>query len=148
MASEISRIEAWLYARLSGDTGAGGLAGLVNNRLYPYQATQGATYPLVIYSLQAGRDVQGLGTNRVMTRPLYLVKVISKGAPNDAARNAADRIDELLNVASSVKDGYVFSSRRVQSISYLESDTMQMANVTANFRHVGGLFRIECYPSG
>jgi hypothetical protein len=69
VASEVSRIESWIYSLLIGDTGAGGVATLVNNRVYPYQATQKAAYPLVLYSLQAGSDVQGLGTNRVMTRP-------------------------------------------------------------------------------
>jgi hypothetical protein len=143
VASEVSRIEGWIFARFISDVGAGGLATLVNNRISPYQASQGTAYPLVVYSLQAGSDVQGLGTNRVMTRPIYLAKVISRGAPNDAARSAADRIDVLLNVASSVKDGYVFSSRRVQPISFQESD-----DANTIYRHVGGLFRIECYPSG
>lgn len=146
MASEISRIESWIYSRLSSDTGVDRLNTLVNGRIYPYLIPQGVVaangYPSVIYSLQAGRDVQGLGTNRLMTRPLYLVKVISRGAPNTAAKSAADRIDALLTVASSVKDGYVFSGRREQSISYLETDNQ----TSTAYRHIGGLFRIECYP--
>lgn len=144
MSNEVVRIDSWISSRLLGDNGVGGVATLLNNRVYAYIAPQGAAYSLVIFSHQAGRDVQGLGTNRVITRPLYLVKVISQGAPNAAAKSAADRIDERLTVAASVKDGYVFSGRREQSISFVEVDDA----TKTQYWHVGGLWRIECYPNG
>lgn len=149
MASEVSRIEKWLYSKLSGDTGAGGVNTLVNGRIYAYLATQGAAYPLVLYSLQSDRDVQGVGTNRVKTNALYLIKVISKGAPTTAAHSAIDRIDELIGKAvRETSDGYVFTGRREESISYLETDeTSQAGSAGSQFRHVGGLFRIEAYPA-
>ena len=147
MPSEVVRIESWLSSRLLGDTGSSGLFGIVNGRIYPYLIPQGVVaaggHPAVVYSFQAGRDVQGLGTNRVMTRPLYLVKVISNGAPNAAAKSAADRIDERLTVAASAKDGYAFSGRREQSISFVEVDEA----TKAQYWHVGGLYRIEAYPT-
>lgn len=153
MASEISRVESWIYSKLVADVGPGGLNTLVGGRIFAYLAPQAINgvpiaYPLVIYNLQSSRDVQGLGTDRVMTRPLYLIKVISKGPPTDTARGAADRIDEVIGKAvANLKDGYVFSGRREQSISYLEAETASGAATTDHFRHVGGLYRIESYPA-
>lgn len=144
MANEIVRIESWLSSRLLGDNGVGGLFGLVNGRIYPYVRPQNTTLPAVVYSYQAGSDVDGLGVNRVMTRLLYLVKVISQGAPSAAAKSAADRVEERIVVASLVKDGYVFSGRRDQPFSLVENDT----ETSTVYWHVGGLFRIECYPVG
>lgn len=147
MASEVYRIESWVSSRLVGDAGPGGLNTLVGGRIFAYLAPQTwnnlpITYPLVIYNHQSGRDVQALGTKRVMTRPLYQVKVISKGAPNDAARAAADRIDVLMTVAASIKEGYVFTGRRESPIAYQEPGVTP----DVNFRHVGGLYRVEAYP--
>lgn len=154
MASEVSRIESWIYARLTADTGGSGLNTLVNGRIFPYIAPQKAdlAYPIVVYNFQAGRDVQGVGIHRVMTRPLYLIKVISKGMATEAinitARSAADRVDELIGKAVSlVHNGYVFTGRREQAVSYLETDDRSQTATQIQYRHVGGLYRIEAYPT-
>lgn len=140
MPSEVARIESWISSTLRNDSA---LNTAVGGRIFSYLAPQGATYPFVVYSFHAGRDVQGLGTSRIITRPLYLIKVITKGSSTDNSRTAADRIDELIGKAvSQVKDGYVFSARRVESISFQEEG--ETADV--QYRHVGGLFRIEAHP--
>ncbi len=63
---ESFRAEQWLYSLLAGDTGPGGVSTLVGGRIYAYLAPSGAAFPLVVYSRQAGHDVMGLGTTRIM----------------------------------------------------------------------------------
>lgn len=136
--NEVPRAEKWLYGKLSGDAT---LSTAVGGRIYGYLAPQGTAYPLVLFNLQGSRDVQGPGTNRTQTELLYQVKVISKGPHDASARTALDRIDILIGQAVHDRcDGYLFSARREQTISYHEP------NGDIRFQHTGGLYRIYCYP--
>lgn len=140
---ETFRAEQWLYSLLSGDAGAGGVNTLVGGRIYAYVAPSGAAFPLVVYSRQAGHDVMGVGTVRIMASELYQVKVIGKGATVSfgAIKAVADRIDSLLQGASgSVVDGLILSCVREQAISYVENSGSDI------YSHLGGLYRIQVTP--
>jgi hypothetical protein len=137
---ETFRAEQWLYSLLSGDTGAGGVSTLVGGRIYAYIAPSGAAYPLVVFSHQAGHDVRGVGTTRIMASMVYQVKAIGKGSAANfgAVKAVADRIDALLQGSSgSVADGYVVSCVRETPVSYVETNGSDV------FSHLGGLFRIQ-----
>jgi hypothetical protein len=136
--NEISRTEKWIFGKLSGDSA---LNTAVGGRIFGYIAPQGTGYPLVLFNLQAGRDIQGPGTSRIQSELLYQVKVISKGPADANTRTALDRIDELIGKAvHNLSDGFLFSARREQPINYHET------NGDIRFQHTGGLYRIYCYP--
>jgi len=137
---ETVRVEQWLYTILTGDTGAGKVNTLVSGRIYAYQAPEGAAFPFVVYSRQAGHDVMGVGAARIMASEVYQVKAVGKGATVSfwTIKAIADRIDEVLQGASgSVVDGRVLSCVREQIISYVENSGSDV------YSHLGGLYRIQ-----
>lgn len=131
---ESVRVEQWLYTTLTGDAT---LAAAVSTRCYGYIAPQNAIYPLLLFSMQAGTDVMGVGTARVMLTCLYQVKVI--GATNSfaALKPLADRIDAVLQGATgSVVDGAILACTREEPLSYVD------VSGETQYRHLGGLYRI------
>jgi len=140
---ETFRVEQWLYQLLSGDNGASGVHTLVNGRIYAYQAPAGAAFPFVVYSRQAGHDVMGVGTARIMASELYQIKAVGKAASVSfgTIKAIADRIDTLLQGASgTVTDGRVLSCVREQGISYVETSGSDV------YSYLGGLYRIQVQP--
>ena len=140
---ESFRVEQWLYSLLSSDTGTGGVSTLVSGRIYAYVAPSGAVFPFVIYSRQAGHDVMGVGTVRIMASEVYQVKVVGKAATValGTIKAIADRIDTLLQGATgTVVDGRVLSCVREQGISYVETSGSDV------YSHLGGLYRIQVQP--
>lgn len=137
---ETVRVEQWLYGLLTSDTGPGGVSTLVGGRVYAYVAPSEAAFPLVVYSRQAGHDVMGIGTARIMASEVYQVRVIGKAATVSfgTIKAIADRIDVLLQGANgSAVDGRILSCVREQGISYVE---VAEAGV---YSHLGGLYRIQ-----
>ncbi len=137
---ETVRVEQWLCELLTGDTGEGGVSTLVGGRIYAYVAPEGSAFPLVIYSRQAGHDVAGVGSARIMASEVYQVKVIGRAAAVlfNAIKAIADRIDSLLQGASgSVVDGQILSCVREQVVSYVENSGSDV------YSHLGGLYRIQ-----
>ncbi len=137
---ETVRVEQWLYGLLTGDGGTGGVNTLVGGRIYAYVAPEGSTFPLIIYSRQAGHDVAGVGPARIMASEVYQVKVIGKATTVAfrAIKPIADRIDTLLQGAGgTVVDGRVLSCVREQGVSYIENSGSDV------YSHLGGLYRIQ-----
>lgn len=131
---ETIRIEQWLYTLLSGDAT---LTALVGARIYAYVAAQGAAMPFVVFNLQDGSDVMGVGTARIMFDGLYQVKGINEASSFASLKPIADRIDTLLQGNSgSVLDGAILACTREQPLSYVETDEDRQ------YRHLGGLYRI------
>jgi hypothetical protein len=136
MAHEVFSAQAWLYSALTGDAE---LAAVVEERVYHAQAPEGATFPLVIFTMMSEADVQGVGTARILANPLFQVKVVTKGAPDADARTVADRIDEVVGKAvRQVQGSHTISARREGAISYVE----QQPQSGAVFHHNGGLYRL------
>lgn len=144
--SESLHIGKWIFHTLSTDTI---LAPLVGARIYSDEVAEGALFPAIVFNLQAGRDFQGTGGKRLLTRPLYQIKVIARGGGSNASASASasalpiiTRVDEILqNTKAEIYDGYVFSARREQEINYREKG----GETGSYFKHVGGLYRIDCY---
>ena len=143
--NELPAIENWLHDKLVADTE---IAAVVNQRVYKYALPQSPIYPLITYSLAADSDFQGLGTVRILTRPLYLVKVISRGAPSSLVNLAADRIDEIVgrvvkdSFISTAGDMFAISARREAAIQFMERDPAVAGTI---YFHLGGLYRLEVF---
>ena len=131
---ETTTAETWLYGVLSGDAT---LAGLVSTRIYGYLAPNSATYPLVVYQYQAGSDLMGVGTARIWSDSVYVIKAIAKAETFGTLKTIADRIDTLLHAESgSATGGSVVGCVRERAYSLVEVvDTVQL-------RHLGGIYRI------
>ena len=135
---ESARVEQWLYTVLSGDAA---LAALVSG-VYGYLAPQDATPPWVTFTHQAGTDVMGVGTARVMTSFLYQVKATGSGGSGAALKPIADRIDALLHGKSgTTADGRIISCVREQDLAMVEVDPSGV-----RWNHIGGIYRIQAQP--
>lgn len=146
--NELPAAENWLHDKLVADTE---IAAVVAARVYKYALPQSPIYPLIVYSLAADSDFQGLGTVRILTRPLYLVKVISKGSPSSLVNLAADRIDEIVGkttkdtFTSTAGDMFAVSSRREAAVQFMERDPAVAGTL---YFHLGGLYRLEVFSLG
>lgn len=137
--NELPKIEHWIKTTLAADQQ---LAEVIGGRIFAYEAGEDAQFPYIIFSPQntAGADVRVTGRTRTMTAPTYLIKVVCKGSPDNNARVAADRIDDVIGVAVNLTDlGLNFSAYREQPISYPENDG------SLRFHHLGGVYRIIAY---
>jgi len=131
---ESVRVEQWRYTTLTGDAT---LAAAVGARCYGYIAPQPAQFPFLLFAMQAGTDVMGVGTARIMLNALFQVKVI--GATNSfaALKPLADRIDAVLHGATgSVVDGAILACTREEPLAYVD------VSGETQYRHLGGLYRI------
>jgi len=146
--NELPAAENWLHDKLAND---GEVASIVGGRIYKYALPQSPLYPLITYSLASDSDFQGLGTVRILTRPLYLVKVISRGAPSSLVNLAADLIDEIIGKTtkdifiSTAGDMFAVSSRREAAVQFTERDPTVVGTI---YFHLGGLYRLELFSLG
>lgn len=146
--NELPAAENWLHDKLAGDSE---ISSIVLNRIYKYALPQSPVYPLITYSLASDSDFQGLGTVRILTRPLYLVKVISRGAPSSLVNLAADRVDEIVGkvtkdtFTSTAGDMFAVSSRREAAVQFMERDPAVAGTI---YFHLGGLYRLEVFSLG
>lgn len=132
---ENTLVETWLYGKLKNDAT---LAAKVGSRVYSYVAPATAVTPYVVFNAQSpGFDVMGVGTARVMLNCLYQVKVVVQDASFSGAKDAADRIDELLHGATGTPSGgEVLGCVREGPLAYAEvTDGIE-------YRHLGGIYRI------
>lgn len=143
--NELPAIENWLHDKLVADTE---VFSVVEDRVYKYGLPQKPRYPCIVYSLASGFDFQGLGTVRILTRPLYLVKVVSRGTPTTLVNLCADRVDELIGKAvreilvSTAGDVFALSARRESAVQFVERDSALEGSL---YFHLGGLYRMEVF---
>lgn len=130
----------------------GTLAAIVGDRIYKDEAPEAdphtgvsPVYPLVVFQLQGATDVTGAGPDgRLMTRPLYLVRVIHTDETTAAdLATAAGRVDTLLTVDTPVTitaagaEYQILSSARERPFDNSEHYQGQ------RFDALGGYYRIE-----
>jgi hypothetical protein len=97
--------ERWLYGKLSGDTGTGGVVTLVSTRIYNGVAAQGAAYPMVVYQSLSGVDVQGVGAAFIMENEIFSIKAVTQSQTYTSAETIANRINVLLHKTSGTTTG-------------------------------------------
>lgn len=140
VAHEIARAQKWIRDKVAGDDS---IIGVVVDRIYADRAPVGADVPFVLFSFQSGFDTRGNGTVRIQSNPTFQIKVVSEGPITDDVLLVADRLDTLFQEAvTEISESYVFSSRRLQPLSYVEP----RPGSTSYYTHTGGLYRLVIYP--
>jgi hypothetical protein len=103
--AESARARSWLYQTLANDAT---LTPLIGRRIYSGRAEQGATFPYVIVQLLSpGNDLIVVGSARIWSDMLWLVKAVNRGTSTAALEPIADRIDALLHAKSGTVVGGV-----------------------------------------
>jgi hypothetical protein len=140
--NELPTIEKFIYQTIVGDSV---LSSLIETRVYGYRIPRNALFPLIQFNYLAGRDVQGLGTARIMSRPLYQIKAIGREHLSSSLILIANRIDEIFqSISAELFEDLAISVRREQPLSYQE----QGGESETEFRHLGGLFRFDIQETG
>lgn len=137
--NEINIAESWIYTTLSGNAT---IAGTVGDRIFVDVAPQDAAFPLIVFALQSSFDVQGNGTHRTKTRPLYSIRFVTRGDPTPAVRSAADALDDLIGRAVHVLHAGAYISGRREQL-------YRISNTDSGIKYVqlGGLYRLEIYDA-
>jgi hypothetical protein len=139
--NEIHRAQKWIRGKLAGDAQ---ITAVVGTRIFADQARELADFPYVLFAMQTGgQDTRGVGTVRLMSLPLFQIKVVTDGPPSADVYTVADRIDELFqNAVTEISDSFVFSSRRESPVEYPEPKR----DSSEFFVHYGGSYRLYIYP--
>lgn len=136
---EVEQAKAWIYSALSANVD---ITAAVGTRIYADYVPEppaNRVYPYLLYEFIAGPDIDGLGTVRLLTEPLFQVRLVTDGRPTTATRKASKRISDVLGVAVHQLSGdFYFSARREQPISRPETDTA----TGKKYHNLGGLFRL------
>lgn len=132
--SEIVTADRWLKSVLGSDATLAALT----PKVYKLPAPQGAQLPYAAFNMLSAVDLQAVGTARVWSDMLYVVRAIFE--TNTLGGNlelAANRIDVLLQAASgSASSGVVWACVREQPFE------MEENNAGQELRHLGGIYRI------
>lgn len=136
MGHELGAIDNWTHDALAAKTN---LNTLVGGQIWRKRAKQGAVMPYCLFGFQSGQDVQGLGIVRLLTRPLFFVKLVFQGSVTSAIDTALNELDDAMGKVSAVSAGdYVISARRMSILDYEETDEKNNP-----IFHRGGLYRLE-----
>lgn len=83
--SETQQAKKWIYDSLVANTD---ITGVVSTRVFSGVADsfQSPGWPYIIYTFLAGTDVDGLGVNRIFSKPLFQVIVVSNVSPDTNVR--------------------------------------------------------------
>ena len=160
--NELVSCDQWIYETLTGDTTLAGLvatawaaaqappivpapASRPDRWVFSGVAPQGTLTPYIVFHCLSAPDVLGGFATRVMTKPLYQVKVIGKGSSFLALAAIAGQLDADLcgaDVNTTVAGVTVQGVYRERAISYPEL----VDNV--RFNHLGGLYRLIASGAG
>lgn len=118
---------------------------LVDDRIYEGFADQGESYPLILFNLQSpgnDRTVPG-GDQRMMSRGLWLVKATVEGSSYADADAIASAIDAALLGATGV---VTIGDQDYIVLSLVRERGHRMPEMTdgVQYRHSGGLYRVQC----
>lgn len=137
--TEIQQAKQWIYDSLFAETY---IQSQVSARIYADYVPEppaNRVYHYIIYNFMAGRDVDALGTSRLLSQPLFQIRVVNDGRPTAVTRKIDKRIDDVLQNAVYQQSGdYYFSARREQPIDRPELD----AGTGKHYANIGGLYRL------
>lgn len=134
--SETARARAWIFTTLTNDPT---VAGLIGNRAYHGVAPAQAQYPFVVFQmLSAGNDLMTVGTARIWSAPLFIVKAVCKGSSTRPIEAIVNRIDQLLHAGS----GAVTNGVIVECVRERPFDLPTNENGVV-FQQLGGEYRVR-----
>ena len=147
IVTELSIGESWIYQVLAGDPALDALAGgSVEGRVWPGIAPSGTPEPYIIVSLQASRDVNGLGSGlaRIFSRVSYQVVAMGPAITLGPLNAWAARIDALLHGKSgTLLDDDLSVLGRVLSSVRERPFTLPETVQGRQYRRLGGIYRLE-----
>lgn len=131
---EVNAAGDWIRAQLAADAT---LMAAVGSQVYESTAPREAVGPWITMYQQSSVDIRGVGTIRVGTNDLWMVRGCIEGTSYVPLRDIARRIDLALHGASgSVADGVVFGCVR-------ESPWRRDATDNGiEYRQQGGIYRL------
>lgn len=139
---EAQRVARYVYAALSGDTGAGGVSTLVSGRIYRDVIPQGAALPALTITVASSVDVLTLEGTRVFASVLVDVRVTGEGADYGALNTVADRADAVLQGAGGLQvDAQVVKLRREAVQAFVEEDSGKL------YSHIVATYRSEAHAA-
>lgn len=135
MADELSVAEEWIAATLAADPT---VSSYVGARIFDRPPPEGTEYPYIIFSHASNSDVRGVGTARVMSDTIYLVKAVAGTDHSDALADVAEAIESALTTAQPVAttDGYVEGCVRERMVRYTEYTDGE------TYAHRGGEYKL------
>lgn len=140
MPSDSSDVENALLAKLGAD---GALLALAPNGVYWDDAPAGSTR-FVIVSLATERDEPMFGA-RAFEDALYLVKYVALSTAAGNPKDAAARIDALLENGTLTIPGYgLMTMHREERVRVTEVDAVDRS---IRWQHRGGRYRVVVSPS-
>lgn len=133
--TEVQQAKKWIYDKLSANAD---ITTAVGTSIFADSVPTPRPTRYILYNLMAATDVDGLGTNRIITSALFQVRGVNTGTPDTTARLLDKRIDDVLQVQVSQLSGeFYYSSRRESVVDRPEYDA---ANV--RYHNLGGLYRV------
>lgn len=135
--SEVQQAKKWIYDSLVANTD---ITGVVSTRIFAGVADsfQAPGFPYVLYQFIAGTDVDGLGTTRMLSKPLFQVIAVDSKSPDSNLRKVDKAIDNILQVAVYQLSGdFYFSARREQPVDRVFTDA-----AGRSYYSIGGLYRL------
>lgn len=131
---ETARAYEWLYDVLSTDTS---LTELVSTRIYRHVVPAGVQRPAVVFTMQGGHDVLGVGATRIMVHVVAVVKAVGLHRDYASLVAIADLIDAALHRAvGQVDDARVLACVREVPLDYIEASDGEV------YAHIGGQYRL------
>lgn len=143
--NELSPLAKWVYNRLASDSAA---RTLVGDRFFEDDLPPGADLakPAVLFTRQAGRDINGAFGVRMAIKGLYQLKAVCTGnsyMPADPVANCIERLFQGVNQLSDPGTGLVVMGVvRQDLIRYKVNDE------GVQYCHTGGLYRIDATFTG
>lgn len=138
--SETNAVDTWFYATLGADSALmTAVNGAAINKLFAEQARETAALPYVIWSFLSGTDLMVVGSYRVWTNALFVVRGIAEtDSFGGNLKTIADRIDTVLHAASgSNVNGIIYACVRESPFRMVEN-----RDGRTSLRHLGGIYRI------
>ena len=140
MSQELSAVNKWLVQSLAASPDLAGINAWID--IVP----EGEAFPCILFSALTGRDRVGAGANRMLTRPLYIVRAVGTGesfAELGPIANAIDRqLQATAQTAPNVIDGVTIrGSFREEPLQSSKAENGIL------YRYLGGLYRIFVYTA-
>lgn len=136
--TELAEAERFIWERLNA---SGALVALVGDRIFNAEAEQGAAFPYVIFaSPPLANDLRGVGSARLQTDPMFLVKGVDQSS-------SYARVDAIATAIQAAINGQRDAAGPV--LACVLEGTISLAETTDGvaYRHRGGQYRVTVKPS-
>ncbi len=124
----------WIQATLLADVDVSA----ITTDIYQDRAPKDATYPFIVIQSQLSTDVMGVGTSRIITDSMFIVKSIAQSETYTPLIPLSKAIDIALHGATgSLAGGSVFACIRDESFRFSETEDGD------HFKHLGGVYKLQ-----